>query len=74
MVDSNKNMRPPEAAAYLRMGASTLAKLRRYGGGPRFAKLGRRLVLYAVADLDAWLSDRLVRSTSEYSTLNRRAG
>lgn len=74
MADINRKMRSPEAAAYLRMAESTLAKLRCYGGGPRFAKVGPRLVLYDVADLDAYLADRMCRSTSEYATLAKRTG
>ncbi len=74
MADSNKKMRSPEAASYLRMAESTLAKLRCYGGGPRFAKVGPRLVIYDRADLDAYLADRMCRSTSEYATLAKRIG
>jgi hypothetical protein len=74
VVDFNKKMRSPEAAAYLRMAESTLAKLRCYGGGPRFAKVGPRLVIYDRADLDAYLADRMCRSTSEYATLAKRIG
>ena len=44
-----------EAAAYCRSSASTFAKLRLYGGGPSFVKLGRRVV-YDLADLDTWLA------------------
>jgi hypothetical protein len=32
------------------------------------------LVLYDVADLDAYLADRMCRSTSEYATLAKRTG
>ncbi len=59
-------MRADEAAAYLRLAQSTLAKLRCYGGGPVFAKAGGRRVIYDKSDLDAWLESRLFRSTSEY--------
>jgi len=49
-------LRSSEAAEYLRMGSSTLAKLRCYGGGPRFHKAGSRVVLYSLSDLDRWLT------------------
>ena len=55
MANIAVKMRSPEAAAYLRMAVSTLTKLRCRGGGPRFAKVGPRLVVYDRADLDAWL-------------------
>lgn len=47
---------------------ATLETLRSRGGGPAFAKLGRR-VSYRLSDLRAWLEARTVRSTSEYSAL-----
>lgn len=53
-----------EAADRLRLSASYLHKLRLVGGGPQFAKIGRRVV-YRVADLDAWAADRLCASTSD---------
>jgi predicted DNA-binding transcriptional regulator AlpA len=74
LAEINKKMRSPEAAAYLRMAESTLAKLRCYGGGPRYSKVGPRLVIYDRADLDAYLADRMCRSTSEYATLAKRIG
>ena len=50
------------AADYIGLSTSTLNKLRVFGGGPVFLKLGRR-VAYDVADLDAWLASRRRRST-----------
>ncbi len=53
-----------EAAQYLGLKAATLNKWRVYGEGPPFIKVGR-LVRYRRVDLDAYLSGRLVSSTSE---------
>jgi len=53
-----------EAARYLGLSVSTLNKLRVFGGGPVFLKLGRR-VAYDVADLDLWLETKRRRSTSD---------
>ena len=53
-----------EAAAYVGLSASTLNKLRVFGGGPIFIKLGHRVV-YDRADLDAWMNARRRRSTSD---------
>ena len=55
-----------EAATYCRSSASTLAKLRLYGGGPPYVKLGRRVV-YDPADLDRWLASHRRVSTSDVS-------
>ena len=46
-------LKTPDAAVHLGLSARTLEKHRCYGTGPRFHRLGRRIV-YAVADLDAW--------------------
>ena len=59
-----KMMSAPEAASYCGSSASTFAKLRLYGGGPVFLKLGRRVV-YNPVDLDAWLASRRRTSTSD---------
>lgn len=55
-----------EAAQYLRVSASYLNKLRTHGGGPKFAKLGARVV-YDSGDLDAWINERKQASTSDTS-------
>jgi predicted DNA-binding transcriptional regulator AlpA len=56
----------PGAVMLTKLSASTLTKLRLTGGGPRYLKLGRRVV-YSRAALLAWLQDREYGSTSEYS-------
>ena len=55
------------AAKYVGLSRPTLNKLRVYGGGPRFLKLGKRSVRYNTADLDRWLETKLVTSTSDYN-------
>jgi excisionase family DNA binding protein len=66
---------PPEAAEYLRISVSTLAKLRVYGGGPAFTRIGRA-IRYARTELDAFMAARTARSTSEqrsFVPLGRRS-
>jgi predicted DNA-binding transcriptional regulator AlpA len=53
-----------EAAAVLRLGVSTLNKLRVRGGGPSYLKLGRRVV-YRTDDLTEWAGQKARQSTSE---------
>lgn len=53
-----------EAAGYLGLSASYLNKLRGFGGGPAYHKLGRR-VLYRRSDLEQWLNGRRFESTSQ---------
>lgn len=55
-----------QAGAHLNLSPRTLEKLRTIGGGPRFRKLGRR-VMYTIADLDAWANARACESTSDPS-------
>lgn len=53
-----------QAGAHLNLSPRTLEKLRTIGGGPRFRKLGRRIV-YRIVDLDAWAESRACESTSD---------
>jgi hypothetical protein len=55
-----------EAAAYLNVSRSMLAKRRLTGDGPSYSKLGKR-VIYALVDLDKWVAELKRRSTSEGS-------
>ncbi len=57
-------LRNAEAAVYIGIAPSTLNKLRLTGGGPRYRKIGRRVV-YPITELDAWLAEQLRSSTSE---------
>ncbi len=54
-----------EAAKLLGLSTSTLAKMRLYGGGPAYSKLGRRVV-YRPEDLESWITANRFHSTSEY--------
>ena len=58
-------LRTPGAAEYLGVGQSTLERMRSSGTGPKFRRLGTKIVTYAVADLDAWASEQVLSSTSE---------
>ncbi|MEM7766283.1 MAG: hypothetical protein AAF253_02205 [Pseudomonadota bacterium] len=57
---------PKEASVRIRLSVSTLAKMRCRGDGPPFVKLGSRSVFYRVRDVDAFLADKHVSSTSAY--------
>jgi predicted DNA-binding transcriptional regulator AlpA len=64
-----KMFRPPEAAPYIGLSVSTLAKQRLRGDGPKFIRLSPRAVGYLQADLDEWIVNRRCLSTSEYARL-----
>jgi len=57
-----------EAANYLRLGESTLAKLFVSGDGPPAIKVGRS-VRYSSTDIDNWMVARRRRSTSDTGNL-----
>jgi predicted DNA-binding transcriptional regulator AlpA len=61
----------PEAADYVGLSASQMAKLRCLGGGPRYAKLGAA-VRYSTADLDDWVARHRRQSTA--AAITRQKG
>lgn len=61
----NRYLRTKDAAAYLAVGKSTLERKRIEGTGPKFRRLGSRMVTYAVEDLDDWANKQIHNSTSE---------
>jgi len=65
MLRNSPKLRAPEAAAYLGMSPSTLAKMRLRGDGPAYSKAGPRIVIYDKTDLDDWLAKSRRWSTSE---------
>lgn len=67
-----KNLRVPQAAEYIGVSKSLLDKLRCYGGGPAYAKLGAT-VIYSTADLDAWVAERRVVPANDNAAEARAA-
>lgn len=66
---TKKRMCAKEAAAYVNLHYSTLAKYRISGDGPIFLKLGSKII-YEQHALDSWMSDNAHSSTSEYLPKN----
>lgn len=63
---SSRRLRTKAAAEYLGYAESTLEKKRLTGNGPPFIRLGDRgAIVYDTRDLDAWLAEHRVSSTSE---------
>jgi predicted DNA-binding transcriptional regulator AlpA len=60
-------LRTPDAALHLGLSGRTLEKHRCFGTGPKFHKLGGRVV-YSVADLDAWAARGRKKSTFDTGT------
>ena len=57
-------LRTPDAARLVGLSIRTLEKHRIYGMGPRYSKLGGRVV-YRVEDLQAWVDSAGKASTSD---------
>lgn len=66
-MNINPRLRTEAAAKYLNLSVSSLAKMRVYGNGPAYSKLGR-VCVYSVTDLEAWLDSKRHLSTSEYGS------
>lgn len=58
------NIRVREAADYVGLSKSTLDKLRCYGTGPRYFKLGRAVV-YSTSDLDDWVAEHRIKPAND---------
>ena len=66
MESRQRFLRTSEAATYLAVSRKTHETLRVRGGGPRYLRPpGRRLVLYAVEDLEAWATAGARASTAD---------
>jgi predicted DNA-binding transcriptional regulator AlpA len=52
-----KRLRAKEAAAYLEINRSTLAKWRMKGEGPPYHRCGPRIVFYQREEIDDWLRE-----------------
>lgn len=56
---------PEQAANYLLLSISTLARMRIAGNGPTFVRVSPQRVGYRVGDLDKYLDGRTRTSTSQ---------
>lgn len=61
-------LRTPEAARFVGLSIRTLEKHRIYGTGPRYSKIGGRVV-YSLEDLQSWVQSGAKASTSDPGTL-----
>jgi predicted DNA-binding transcriptional regulator AlpA len=55
--DLRERLRAVQAAAYLKVSRSTLAKWRMRGDGPTYHRCGPRIVYYYRDEIDAWLAE-----------------
>ena len=62
---ANTLLSPEQAANYLLLSISTLARMRIAGNGPTFVRVSPQRVGYRVSDLDKYLDGRTRTSTSQ---------
>ena len=66
-IPLRRALRTTEAARYLGVSSSLLRKMRMrapadpLGPGPPFIRLSPQLIVYEIAELDAWLDERSAR-------------
>jgi len=63
----------PETAEQTRLSQRTLEPHRLTGAGPKFVRLGRR-VLYRREDVEEWIAANLCRSTSDADAKRKMRG
>ena len=68
MASRSPKLRPNNAATYLGLSSSTLAKMRLRGDGPAYIRMTARAIAYDQDDLDIWVDSRRRRSTSDSTT------
>lgn len=61
----NRYVNEKEAAQYIGLSVKTLQRMRVQGNGIPFIKAGAR-ILYDMSDLDTFMQDRKIQSTSTY--------
>ena len=64
-LSSSDLVDPDTASRRLKLSKSKLAAMRCRGTGPKFVKMGARTVYYRICDLDDFISQCLVQSTSQ---------
>ena len=55
VTGSSKKMRPRDAASFIGIALSTLARMRARGHGPPFSKPSGRIVIYDQQQIERWL-------------------
>ncbi len=68
-ANERERLRAVEAADYLRVSRSTLAKWRINGTGPVFHRCGPRIVYYFKDEIEQWLGDCDRRAASSSGTV-----
>lgn len=58
-MSENKRLRSPQAAEYIGVSPSTLAKWRMRGISPPYHRCGPRIVFYYTDEIDQWHGDNV---------------
>ncbi|WP_395697197.1 helix-turn-helix transcriptional regulator [Methylocella sp.] len=68
---AKRKLNTSELAAYAGMSKGFFDKKRVFGGGPKYLKVGSRVV-YDIADVDEWLAANRRTSTSDVASAEAR--
>ena len=68
----NERMRSAEAAKYIGVNRSTLAKWRAARTGPPYHRCGARIIQYYRAEIDAWFEACDRRDCASATTIHRQ--
>ena len=68
VVMSRRWMRTHEAAEHLNVTSAALVSWRGKKVGPRYSRLGGKLVVYALDDLDQWVVERGIEPSMKTSS------
>lgn len=66
-TDPDSLVNEKEAASILCYSVRALQNWRHRGGGPRFVKVSSRSVRYRRSDLLAWIEERTISNTAQFS-------
>lgn len=55
-VEAPRFLRSAQCAEFLGVSRSHLERMRADGTGPRFTKISKKVILYALADVEAWVA------------------
>ncbi len=61
-------LRSAQCAELLGVSRSHLERMRSDGSGPRFTKISKKVILYALADVEAWVAEHSTTTEQKKSS------
>ncbi len=72
-MDNQKSifMSAKEAAEYLGVTKSHMARMREWKIGPKWYNIGLKLIKYKQSDVDEWIEEQALRPSSDHDDIDR---